>query len=234
MAAVEPYSHNWQQIVKVITENPQLWMITNPFNIDPLEVIEDGTDVVDNFSCFNIPPYIYELFQFDKYDKPTENPTTFLPGHIYFFDVYSHQFTILYFPNGEIWYVDYYIETERPNPLRFERLSLDQFDRMIENMYSNDVASIAEFHHGSEQFENDLDKYMVKYVESVKGYKMEFMPDLMSLLRVAIFPKNTYGIVQLGDDAHRFDQNNPRSGPVYLRYLILLAEWTQVVLSYQN
>jgi len=242
MAATDPYTEVWHRIVKVINKHPRLWMMTHPFMGDRLEFIEnEENDIMEHFSCFNIPPYLQTLFRAD-YNIKSKSAMTFdqiSPGKIYVFYVFNHHFTVLYFPSGEIWYVDFYIETGRENPLRFERMNQQDFESMYEVMKHTDLDAIATFHRGDKNFHRDVMDQAVyypgtPYIEEIKISEMADVPEVSDLIHFSIFPHTTRRLVfELSrNDTRDYGETNPDTRKLILRYLELLNRWVKIVSEY--
>lgn len=250
MSATNPYLEKWQQIVKIIQEYPRHWMMTNPYASAVIDNTNQDLDIMETYSCFNIPPYIFDLFRLYESQK-IENPEKCQPNHIYFFDVYNHIFTILYFSKDDIWYFDYYIETGRSEPLRLEKITLEEFDHMLGVMSTNNIEEIVQFHRGKlargtspmlaeelySELENAVRSGQLKtYIERMQGYKMIRPPQLTNMLDIIfagqlLVTGKEFGLPEIHTSAFGYKDSNPNALLTYLKYLEMLNQFVKVIIE---
>lgn len=173
------------------------------------------------FSCFFIPGYIGDLLKIDTDQHHLRmTPCTYTifdelkPGRMFIFDIYNHVFTVLYLQEDEIYYIDFYMETDRPKYFRIERLTLDQLTDYIRAMQNLDFEYIAKFNQfinpeaaaagiqrsylsDAERLSRDISvdewrwnifKYMVEdrsYIDGIFYQEITYLPTLADILRVA-------------------------------------------------
>lgn len=240
MTSTNPYLEKWDQIVKIIQTYPRHWMMTNPYVPIVIDYINQNIDIMNVYSCFNIPPYIFDLFRLYESQK-IENPKECQPNHIYFFDVYSHMFTILYFSKEDIWYFDYYIETGRPEPLRLEKITLEEFDHMLDVMNNNNIKEIVQFHRGGQELHFELENAIRNsqfktYIERMQGYKMMQPSQLINMLDVVFAGQlwvtgKEFGLPEIHTSAFGYKDSDPNALLAYLKYLEILNQFAKVIIE---
>lgn len=104
------------------------------------------------FSCFFVPKYIGDLLKIDtnQYHQKMTNCTYNIlnelkPSRMFIFDIYNHVFTVLYVNEDEIYYIDFYMKTDRPKYFRIDQITLDQLKEYIHAMQTLDFEYIAKF-----------------------------------------------------------------------------------------
>jgi hypothetical protein len=145
--------------------------------IDDIENLESG-NISDVWSCFFSAAFILDIYGYRSY-KDTEGIivsdidqllSDFEPGYIYHFNVFDHEFVVIYESPRNIYYVDYYQETnrdERGFPLfRFDCVKKKEIVSLLEAYLDEDFVKWAEFHHGDEEY---YDSYVKEY-QKAKTY----------------------------------------------------------------
>lgn len=117
------------------------------------------------WSCFFPPQLVKELYS--KNSIGNKDFKSFIPGNIYTFEIMDHEFVIIYKNIGELYYMDYYIETERQNVFRIEKLDLVDLERYIQNYKNGNFVEHSKFHHGNKTYMED---YKRNFLLTVKKF----------------------------------------------------------------
>jgi hypothetical protein len=204
---------------------------------DYYESREGGSDLYSDqtsYSCFFVPGYLGDILKIDtdQYQSKFQDCTYSIQdelkqGRMFIFDIVDHVFTVLFLSLDQIYYIDFFMETDRPKYFRCERITLDQLREYIHAMQTLDFMKISQFNQfqdsenaalglehdynasvdrisreGSDRH-REIFKYMIvdrSYIEHVHYHEISYLPTLSDILRVAY---------QSRDDLHSFIEQYP-------------------------
>jgi len=123
-----------------------------------------------SWCCFFVADFILDLYGI--YDRTGHNKNLvsiesfydFEAGFIYKFGIMDHEFIVIYIDDDNFYYIDYYMETERDDRFRFEKMNKNYFIKYIQSYINEDF----DFH---TQFHNASKSYQEKYVEQYYNIK---------------------------------------------------------------
>lgn len=162
--------NNWVEISKV-------------YNIEDsvVDYLEDITIPYKDFikgsywTCFYPPIIIKDLYSLNNIGVKNIifklNDLKLNPGYIYNFEILNHHFSVLYKNIDEMYYIDYYEETnrgsnlDRPNSFRLEKMDKNKLIRYIYSYLKRDFHSHALFHYGDKDYENSYKEIFNKTIE---------------------------------------------------------------------
>lgn len=211
-------------VATIANTYPVDFLRSNPYIIGLMsyvhEIKENDNAVLENYSCFNLPPYFQDLFIHtrgtleDLFDDDNRAPIRVEPSYVYYIATWSHVATIIYLNKDEIYYVDFYSETDRPESFRFERLTPEIVNTYLENCRRNDIEGYLRFHNAGADLRSEL--YSVipdnNLLDEVKRAKITIIPWTTDMLRVVLHPSADrlgpnenidYDLEDSGDDPDR-------------------------------
>lgn len=144
-------TNNWKDLAIVWNESENLLTLDRNYK---------------NWSCFFINKIILSCFKDSKIInkriilnlKNYESLDFLEKGFIYEFCLFGHTFNLIYFNDEDIYYVDYYNETNRENLFRFEPIKKETIHELILAYFNHDTKFIKEFHLGDDEYESSLAK----------------------------------------------------------------------------
>lgn len=169
-----------------------------------------------NWSCFFAADLMLSVYNLpnlhDRYYTKVYDIENFIadfePGHLYKFNITDHTFTVIYDYDGKIYYVDYYMETERrtqgfdedecdSNYFRMEQLTSNIIFEYLNSYLNEDFDEFAKFNKGSENYKKEYIKsyYEAKAIinDNINFYILEyykhtinFIPTICSVVNTVI------------------------------------------------
>ena len=192
------------KVFDVIWKNADLIIHTNPYDLHLLVGLYESYVERENKSyiwystCFALPPFLCDVLKLKapvKGIKSTSIPQL-KPGNYYYFSVFSHDFSIVYVNAKNIYYIDYYSETQRLHPFRMEKLSLERLNIFLQALSKNDINAYLNFHAGSDdfnaEFRDDFQRLynkkpsLAKLFSEVFEQKLASKIDVEDILRVLL------------------------------------------------
>lgn len=140
----------YDKIVKKrdVSKVPWSCIFAADFILDLYKVYSRDEPVVGNIAGFNHLPTI-KVSDVNSFDKD------FQSGFIYKFSIINHEFVVIYLSEQEIYYTDYYSETERSEYYRFESMERQHFLDYLKNYLNSNIMEHVKFHQGSEKYHSD-------------------------------------------------------------------------------
>lgn len=157
------------------------------------------------WSCFFAADFILDLYGVYSRDVPELNSEPgfnrlpavkasnfvsfeqdFHNGFVYKFGIINHQFIVIYLSEEELYYIDYYSETERAEYYRFDSMKREYFLDYIKNYLDGNVEEHSNFHQGSENYSIDCHYSFQQHTPSLVYAKtpITFNPTIDDVVRV--------------------------------------------------
>lgn len=194
------------KILSFITNNDDLFLITNPFltNLETLfsHSLLDAIKFASR-SCFSIQPYFFEFFLINEKERTEVIIDDFLDQPIekgiYILKLYSHEATIISISSSEIYYVDYYMETGRKNKLRAEKITFERLKTFLKSAIDQNIGEYVQFHGADSRFFNSMKRVRSSFFEELSYYPFNeyHQVSFNDLLRVALL-RNPQTVVRSG------------------------------------
>jgi hypothetical protein len=204
-SALQFVKNNWVKIALTWRDRDDNLFIS-PELLEPLSKHEIPVSI--GWSCFFAAAFMLDIY--GVYDREDSHNTSeiitdiqsfisdFQPGFIYQFSISNHEFTIIYDFDKSIYYIDYYMETERDKtenyPLfRLESMAKEAVISYLQSYLEEDFESFTTFHHGSSSFHDEyvkeyfygksLDNSKINFYQlSYTKYKITKQPTVSSVL----------------------------------------------------